>query len=157
MRFAVVVSTGLIAAWVAIAFAPARWRAGLWTVVILACVVPWTGWVGHEHWAKVNWVPFSTAPGPLRLRDLWVNLLLYVPLGWFLAAGQRSTGWIVPAAGVVSAVLSLLTEWTQVYAHGRFPTMTDVAMNTIGGLVGAALASRINRPAPPGARPGGIE
>jgi glycopeptide antibiotics resistance protein len=146
VEFVTVISTALAIAFGAIALAPAGWRVPLWVAVIAACVVPWTSWQGHEHWDKVTWVPFSTTFGPLRLRDIVVNVLLYVPLG-FWWVGQVHGARSVPVVTTVSCLLSLATEWSQVYAHGRFPSMTDVVMNTVGGLVGALIASAFARTA----------
>lgn len=119
-------------------FVPPRLRLAAWTLVIVAVVVPWTSWVGHEHWAGVTWIPFMP---PLRLRDMTLNVIFYVPFGLFfrlrMPAGRRF------GLAVASAfVLSLATEFTQVYSHGRFPSMTDVATNTIGAAIGAWVVSR---------------
>jgi glycopeptide antibiotics resistance protein len=115
---------------------PARLRLAAWTLVIVIVVVPWSGWVGHEHWARVIWVPFMP---PLRLRDVVLNVIFYVPFGLFFPQGRRGAGKFALAVGC-AFLLSVATELTQVYSHGRFPSMTDVATNTIGAAVGAGLA-----------------
>ena len=55
--------------------------------------------------------------------------------------------WLVAGALVVTCLgvsraparyrLALTTEATQVFSHGRFPSMTDVVMNSIGAGLGA--------------------
>jgi hypothetical protein len=117
---------------------PRRYRLTLWTLVIALCVVPWWGFQWHSHWSRVSWWPFVT--GPLRFRDVAVNLLLYMPFGLFFVQGQHRSGSRVAAAVATGLLLSLTTELTQVYSHGRFPSATDVVMNGIGVLAGAWMA-----------------
>ena len=106
----------------------------LWTLVIAACVVPWWGFQWHSHWSRVSWWPFVT--GPLRLRDVAVNLLLYMPFGWFFVQGRPWSRSRASAAVAAGCLLSLGTELTQVYSHGRFPSATDVVMNGLGTVAG---------------------
>jgi glycopeptide antibiotics resistance protein len=105
-----------------------------WVAVILAAVVPWTDYVGHSHWGKVQWIPFSSPP--VKPIDIIANVLLYLPFGYLGVAGSgsRRRGWIVVG---IAAVLSLLTEWTQVYSHYRFPSMQDALCNIAGAWLGA--------------------
>jgi glycopeptide antibiotics resistance protein len=142
VSFTVIVFVALGIAWLVISMAPPRLRAALWVVVILIGVIPWRGWQGHEHWSRVTWIPFSTAITPLRPRDLVVNVLLYAPLGFFLAR-DHLTGrgrWALVIG--LALALSVGTEVLQVYSHGRFPSATDVVMNVAGSALGAALARR---------------
>ena len=117
-----------------------RWAFALWTTLIVIAVVPWVGYQNHSHWQRVGWIPFVSAE--VRLRDVAVNILLYVPWGYFCArfirAGARST-WVVV---LLAAALSITTETSQVYSHGRFPSATDVTCNVIGALAGALYARR---------------
>lgn len=123
--------------------APRRYQLLLWIAVILAAVVPWTGFQPHSHWARVGWWPFLSPP--VRLRDLVLNLLLYMPFGVFFVRQFPRRGWAVVGALVAGCCLSLATEATQVYSHGRFPTMTDVVMNSAGALVGGVAARMLSR------------
>lgn len=138
----IVVFVLLALACLGVSLCPAVWRLPLWTLVILGCVVPWIGFQWHSHWSRVGWVPFVS--GPILLRDLTANVALYVPFGWYFvrrpSAGARAWRWAV-LAGVG---LSLATELTQVYSHGRFPTMTDVVTNGMGAFIGALLG-RVTR------------
>ena len=92
----------------------------------------------HSHWSRVQWIPFVTPP--IKLIDIVVNILLYMPFGyWFVRAGGRQrTG----LAAVCAAALSLVTEWTQLYSHSRFPSLTDVTNNIIGSALGAWIAKQ---------------
>lgn len=116
-------------------------RAAAWSVVVLVAVVPWRSYQPHPHWARVVWVPFTTPP-PLTVWDLTINVLLYVPIGYFLQQGRQPRLWRVLAA---ATVLSVASEATQVYSHGRFPSATDVLLNVTGALAGLFLARRTAR------------
>lgn len=109
------------------------------TLLIVALVVPWSSLQDHAHWASVRWIPLVP---PLTPLDTLLNVLLYVPFGAAFAARSRSWKTILPAA----LVLSLLTECTQVYSHGRIPSMTDVLANGTGALLGAAMFARLRTP-----------
>jgi glycopeptide antibiotics resistance protein len=107
----------------------------LWVCVIVAAVVPWANWQDHAHWPRVGWMPFLSPP--LRLRDVVVNTALYVPFGWLYGRvrGRQPGGRIIEVA-VWALVLSVATEASQVWSHGRFPSATDVTMNVFGAALG---------------------
>ena len=115
-----------------------KFRFFLWTLIICGAVVPWSDLQNHTHWSKVQWIPFVTPP--VKLVDIVLNVALYVPFGyWFTRwAGRRRTGLAVASAGA----LSLATEWTQLYSHSRFPSLTDVTCNVLGAVVGVWLAQQ---------------
>jgi glycopeptide antibiotics resistance protein len=115
-----------------------RSRLLLWTLLIAVCVIPWTDLQNHSHWARVQWIPFVTPP--VKVVDIVVNIALYVPFGyWFVRwKGRRRSGLAVACA----AVLSLATEWTQLYSHSRFPSLTDVTCNVVGTIVGVWIAQQ---------------
>ena len=53
-------------------------------VIIAATTMPWSMYyVGHSHWAKVEWLPFSRR---VRPEDFLLNILLFVPFGYFASA-----------------------------------------------------------------------
>ncbi len=73
-------------------------------------------------------------------RDMLNNLLLFVPVGaalWASSALIVRRGFALPLAALSCAILSLAIEWAQVFVPGRFPGVSDVCMNSIGGLAGA--------------------
>lgn len=129
---------GLCLAFFAIRLAPARFRFTLWCLVIVGAVSPWTMYQDHTHWDRVQWIPF-VAPPAFKTTDIAINLLLYVPFGlfWSRRAGERPRLRYVLLGAVA---LSLATEWTQLYSHGRFPSATDVVVNGCGALLGERIA-----------------
>jgi glycopeptide antibiotics resistance protein len=70
--------------------------------------------------------------------DALQNILLFAPLGYLLAAGQRgkSTRGLWQAAFACVA-LSAAVECAQAWIPGRFPSCWDVLFNTAGGIIGA--------------------
>ena len=53
-------------------------------VIIAATTMPWSMYyVGHSHWAHVEWVPFSRT---VRPDDFLLNILLFVPFGYSASA-----------------------------------------------------------------------
>ena len=104
---------------------------------IIAATFPWD-LQDHAHWSKVAWTPFAT--GIVRPLDLFANVLLYVPLGYLLATrGGRPR---ILQAGFGALLLASLTEFAQVWSHSRFPSATDITMNVLGAVAGAAVAYR---------------
>lgn len=141
--FLLAAGSALLLSWLAVdRLVPARWHLPVWTLVVVAVVVPWTSWVGHAHWGRVEWMPFTP---PLRKRDIVLNVLLYVPLGFCVVRDGR-WGRRVVSVLAVGLGLSLMTETTQVFSHGRFPAMTDVVTNTAGAWIGAMAARRVGSP-----------
>lgn len=120
---------------------PPRYRLFVWTLIVAGGVVPWANWTDHAHWSAIEWLPFTR---DVRFRDIWLNVLFYVPVGCFYAtARQASESRLMPVDAVLfGLVLSLVTETTQIFSHGRFPAMTDVLTNTTGAAVGAFIAAR---------------
>ena len=110
-------------------------------LIIVLCSFPW--WVESPRWGRVRWIPLlDVLRSPHRLlRDAILNCLLYIPLG-FAHAKVRAVPSLksICEAALVGIVLSVTCELYQVFSPVRFPTMTDVLMNTIGALAGASCA-----------------
>jgi glycopeptide antibiotics resistance protein len=102
--------------------------------VIAFCVVPWNDVQNHSHWPRVQWIPFYTPP--IKPIDIVINVLLYWPFGyWYAQQSKSGSPWRL--ALLYALTLSLFTEWTQLYSHSRFPSLTDVTCNMIGTAAGA--------------------
>ncbi|REJ06737.1 VanZ family protein [Microbacterium bovistercoris] len=70
-----------------------------------------------------------------------LNALLFVPLGAALALLLSRRWWIL--APLIAFALSFGVELMQNRIPGRVPDMDDVLWNTVGAVVGAALAGLI--------------
>jgi VanZ family protein len=77
-----------------------------------------------------------------EIHDLLVNLLIYIPVGFFFVLGERDHR---PAwrrcvnATLAGAVLSLCMETTQYWIEPRSPSLIDLLTNTISAAAGAVL------------------
>ena len=135
-------------------------------LIVAATTMPWSMYyVGHGHWPRVEWVPFTQR---VRPGDFLLNMLLFVPFGASAfachagGAGHSFTSRVPSPGGhahgfnaghrllivVLAAILlSIAVEVFQVYSHGRLPTTTDVVSNAIGAFVGGRLAAaRMSNP-----------
>ena len=79
----------------------------------------------------INLVPLLHA----RPVDMLLNFAYYIPLG-ILAT---RFGWKPRTVVAVAAVLSAVTELTQLFSRTRFPSTTDWAMNVAGAVAGIAV------------------
>jgi VanZ family protein len=83
------------------------------------------------------------------LRDVLVNLLVYIPVGFFFVLDEppERPAWLRGLrAALAGAVLSLCLECLQYYFPPREPSLIDLLNNTIsaaaGGLLGIAFSAR---------------
>jgi glycopeptide antibiotics resistance protein len=120
-------------------FVSPRLRLLVWTLIVAGGVVPWSNWSVHPHLDHVEWIPFSRNT---RIRDIVLNVLFYLPVGYFhVSARTVSPGMRrVLEAGLIGLGLSVVTEASQIFSHGRFPAATDVLTNTTGAMIGGWLA-----------------
>ena len=116
--------------------------AGWILLIIVLCSFPWL--VEPPQWGRVKWVPLlDLVRSPHRLvRDTIANFVLYLPLGFSYSKVRWSSGVTLIEAAVIGLCVSLSCELYQVFSPVRFPTMTDVLMNTMGALAGASIAAR---------------
>lgn len=115
-------------------------------LVVYASLFPLSGWRGHG----VSPFVFLAGPWPRYVTpfDVAANLLGYLPFGFlcFLVLRPR-----LPAAAsmlaalAAGACLSVALEAAQSYLPARFPSRIDVLNNSLGALVGAALAAPMAR------------
>jgi VanZ family protein len=113
-------------------------------VVVYASLYPFAGWDyrGIEPWA------FVTAPWPryITRQDITLNVLGYVPLGFFLVAAMlpRLRGLkVVLAATVAGLASSFALEAVQSFMPQRISSNVDWGLNTAGAFIGAALAALV--------------
>lgn len=112
-------------------------------VIVVLCSFPW--WVESPQWDRVRWIPLlDVLRSPRRLlRDTIANGLLYIPLGFAYARMRAVPGFnLISEAAFVGLLLSITCELYQVFSPVRFPSMTDVLMNTIGASAGASIAAK---------------
>ncbi|MEQ1760224.1 MAG: VanZ family protein [Vicinamibacterales bacterium] len=109
-----------------------QWLLLVWVVVIVLMVAPWWSFDSQAHWERVKWAPFLTPP--VNPDDLVANVLLYIPFGYLgFRLDPMRRPWLVVGLAVL---LSLVTEISQVYSVGRFPSTTDLTCNVYGAWLG---------------------
>jgi hypothetical protein len=100
--------------------------------------------------APFHWSAWSTdrvllfPAGGDGLRDVLLNVVLFVPLGFLLErshGGRRSVASVL-ALGVLA---SLAIEGTQLFLLGRWTTLSDVVANGAGAALGALGSATIRR------------
>ena len=112
-------------------------------LVIYASLYPFTGW---------TWPAGQPLSALLVLRwpryhlgfDDWSNFVGYMPLGALVYASALRAGRRPLAAGVTAvvfaAVLSWSMEFTQHFLPGRYSSLMDWALNSLGAAAGLSLA-----------------
>ncbi len=99
----------------------------LWAILAI-CLVP-TGSAAPDG------VMVCLVCGDDGLADLLLNIVLYLPLGFFVRARTGSLRLTV----AVGFLLSLGVETAQLAIPGRFTTLADLLANTTGALLGGLL------------------
>src|SRR5262249_34099654 len=110
-------------------------------------------WVFHArpYSAGPFAVLFASWPWYLNrwvIRDLFINVLLYVPLGvtGYLAAAQRlgkAASHILPV--LLGLILSTAIEVIQQFDAGRTSSLFDIACNVAGTAAGVVIASAFSK------------
>lgn len=90
------------------------------------------------------WRSIAHASQVFSLFDAGQNVLLFLPLGFLLGSDAGLLRGRSPKqAAVMCLLLSAGIEFTQAWIPGRFPSLTDVAFNALGGGLGAWTALRL--------------
>jgi VanZ family protein len=121
--------------------------AGIVALIVYGSLYPFRF---HSHAGPVGPVRhlLATSAHPIERGDLISNILLYLPLGLFVAASLRRVSPIVSgmAAGLFGFLLSAAVELTQFFDLSRGSEMGDVYANTAGTVLGGAASAIFFRP-----------
>ena len=117
-------------------------------LALLVWVVLWKlelPWVGDAGWRIVKLVPFVATDdaGASTRFDVVANLALFVPFGLYLGLLAPSWPWWKAAGTFAAASLGL--EVLQYTLAVGSSDLTDVVVNTAGGLVGLGLFALAQR------------
>lgn len=120
--------------------APGRWVVA---VCLLGLAAIFTLRLIPFNFIRVDHIPFERVTWrPLTLRDVPLNILLFIPLGFgltgLLARRGRGAG-VASRVVLASALLSGALETVQLFMPDRVPSLADVAANALGALLGYAL------------------
>jgi VanZ family protein len=112
-------------------------------IIVYGSLYPWHfEFAGRPGALTVLLHSWPTAWDRFLLRDIVINVLLYVPVGavaclaW-LPRWPRAAAFAATAFG---CALSLAMELTQNYVPGRVTSLSDLTTNTLGAAAGAWLA-----------------
>ena len=122
-----------------------RTPAFLWLACWSVLAIPWTSFSADPHWERAIVVPFRYGP---RFDDA-LNFMYFVPLGVFAASRK----WSLARATATAALISGLTELTQLFSTSRFPSNQDLLMNVTGAVLGFVVWSRARELADEDVRP----
>lgn len=117
-------------------------------LVLLGWVVLWkleVPWVGVDAMRAVKLVPLlaTAEAGASDLPEVVINVVLFVPFGVYLGLHAPSWRWWRVAGAVAAASLGL--EVAQYVLAVGSSDVTDVVVNTAGGLAGFGLLARARR------------
>lgn len=115
-------------------------------LIVYASLYPFSDW----RLQGVGPLDFLTAPLPQYWTgfDVGANLLGYMPLGFLFALAllRADLGrWAWPVAVLASMLLSLAVEVLQNHLPMRVPSNVDLALNTMGAVLGATTAWVLER------------
>lgn len=115
-------------------------------LIVYASLYPFSEWrdQGVTPWT------FVVAPWPRYWTgfDVGINVLGYMPAGFFLALAACRTGrgrHAVVRSTLVCLVLSMGMEIVQIYLPSRVPSNVDFGLNVLGGWLGALSATFLER------------
>ena len=115
-------------------------------LIVYASLYPFSDWraQGVAPWA------FLIAPWPQYWTgfDIGINILGYMPAGFFLALAACRTGrtrHAVLRSTLVCLVLSMGMETVQIYLPSRVSSNVDFGLNVLGGWLGALSATFLER------------
>jgi VanZ family protein len=92
----------------------------------------------QEVYALFQWVP----PALQNALHVPVYATLAFTLRWALGAWPRVSSMAGLFACAIASVYGVFDEWHQSFVPGRYASLTDVAFNMAGAVVGIWLASR---------------
>ncbi|HEY6095760.1 MAG TPA: VanZ family protein [Gallionellaceae bacterium] len=122
-----------------------RYLAGGYALfIVYASLAPFTGW--QEQGVSLLEVMTAPLAQTFTWFDFVINLLAYLPFGFLLQMLLRPH--LPPRSGLVLALLlgcgmSLLMEYAQLYLPSRVSSNSDLLSNSMGVLLGALLALRV--------------
>jgi glycopeptide antibiotics resistance protein len=98
--------------------------------------LPWIGFTAKPQWNRLHLLPFTDPEDTPR--DFAANIALFVPFGFWFAAGNRTRPAFARAA-LTAAAVSLVAEAPQLFSTLRNPSATDVVSAMVGSSAGVAL------------------
>jgi VanZ family protein len=116
-------------------------RAALFLLLYLAAILylslyPWK-FVPSPGLRGLGWIPLVTRR---TILDAFLNIVFYMPLGAAAFVSLRRGAGAFIAALALGTLVSFSVEWTQLSIPTRSGNLTDLACNSLGTLLGVAIA-----------------
>jgi VanZ family protein len=113
-------------------------------MIVYASLEPFSGWM-----APVPGTPFflfESWPTRYTRYDIAINVIAYIPFGFFVSLTGRRTpaGARFAAATAIAALLSAAMETTQMFLPSRDASTIDLVSNTAGGALGGLVGLALN-------------
>jgi len=108
-------------------------------LIVYGTLYPWN----FDFPPRPLWT-WPTAWDHYVLRDMMINLFVFMPLGMigFLAAVRNQRLWLAIAGPLlIGLLLSATVEALQVYIPGRYSSSLDILSNTVGTAIGIGLGA----------------
>ncbi|HEX3178030.1 MAG TPA: VanZ family protein [Methylomirabilota bacterium] len=105
--------------------------------------------IGTPHIRRGYLAEYRLPLGRRLLADVAVNAALFAPIGWGVhrvarSYTRRQAVRILLAVGA-AALFSFAMEAVQLWLPGRYSSIVDVAVNTLGAALGAWAEARLGR------------
>jgi glycopeptide antibiotics resistance protein len=114
-----------------------KWLAVLWLAGWAFVALPWRSFSPVPSTRNVQLVPFEDG----RVMAHALNVAAFVPWGVIAGAGR----WSATSAILSGAGISAATEVLQLFSRRRYPTTTDLVLNTAGAALGVGLSRLVRR------------
>lgn len=127
-------------------------RVALWlgslTLIALSTLFPFTF---NVHELNIKDAISLAIRNPTNPIDILANIILFLPLGFSsyaltLRLPRQKALLCLISIGVISASISLLVETAQLFLPGRYPTLSDIIFNGLGGFLGGFFALQLSTP-----------
>jgi glycopeptide antibiotics resistance protein len=119
----------------------------LWLGSILFVIsLPWWKFDGTPHWNNVQWIPFNGyVLTTSTLIETGANFLAFIPIGYLVMRSfTPGIKRLLLLAGLIGLAASFSIEGYQLFCHDRVPASTDLLLNTLGAVLGAQLALKLD-------------
>lgn len=126
----------------------ALWLGSL-TLIAISTLSPFTFNLQDLNLKDAISLGIKNATNPI---DIVANIILFLPLGFSSYAltlrrlpRHKTLFWLL-SIGLFSTATSLLVETAQLFLPGRFPTLSDIVFNGLGGFLGGLFALQLSIP-----------
>jgi glycopeptide antibiotics resistance protein len=114
-----------------------RLALAIWLCLWARIGFPWRSFQWTPSFRHVQLIPFMEG----SVRGQLLNVVAFVPLGII----ATRLGWHPRTVIVVGFAVSLLTEFLQLFSTRRYPSTTDLILNTAGVVIGVVIAVAGNK------------